>query len=212
MFDLHAGQIAGFFSNNLPVDNLYAEPYFIKFIQNNILTGIDTMNKNELIFVAPDAGAVKRNYRVSQTFGVDTCSIYKRRDEDGVIDHMMLIGDVQDKIVIMLDDMIDTGGTACKAAETLAENGALKIYMLASHGILSEPAVSRISNSKFEKVVVANTITPRTDVLECEKIEILDVSWLCAEAIMRQENGESLKELYQNQNILCENSIKLETL
>jgi ribose-phosphate pyrophosphokinase len=139
-------------------------------------------------------------------------SIYKQRERANEVATMRLMGDVSGHVAIIVDDMIDTGGTACKAADTLSENGALKIYMLTSHGILSEPAVSRISNSKFEKVVVANTITPRNDVLECEKIEVLDVSWLCAEAILRQENGESLKELYQNQNILSENSIKLETL
>lgn len=205
IFDLHAGQIAGFFSNNLPVDNLYAEPYFIKFIQNNILTGIDNtnINKNQLIFVAPDAGAVKRNYRVSQKFGVDTCSIYKRRDDDGVIDHMMLIGDVQDKIVIMLDDMIDTGGTICRASYMLKEKGAKKIYVFVTHGLFSGNAIQNIEKSDIDMVVVTNTVPNKKSVFinengESTKIKMIDISWMCAEAIARLVEGKSISHLYNN--------------
>ena len=208
-YDLHAGQIAGFFNNTCPLDNLYNELYFIKYIQEKIER---ENTEYPIVIVAPDEGGMKTATRIAGKLNCAVASIYKQRERANEVATMRLMGDVSGHVAIIVDDMIDTGGTACKAAETLAENGAVKIYMLASHGISSEPAVSRISNSNFEKVVVANTITPRSDVLECEKIEVLDVSWLCAEAILRQENGESLKELYQNQNILSENSIKLETL
>jgi ribose-phosphate pyrophosphokinase len=208
-YDLHAGQIAGFFNNTCPLDNLYNELYFIKYIQEKIER---ENTEYPIVIVAPDEGGMKTATRIAGKMNCAVASIYKQRERANEVATMRLMGDVSGHVAIIVDDMIDTGGTACKAADTLSENGALKIYMLTSHGILSEPAVSRISNSKFEKVVVANTITPRNDVLECEKIEVLDVSWLCAEAILRQENGESLKELYQNQNILSENSIKLETL
>ena len=118
IFDLHAGQISGFFSNNCPVDNLYAEPYFIKYITDKI--------DGDFVFVAPDAGAMKTNYRVATKFGVSTCSIFKNRT-NGIIDQMMLIGDVANKNVIMIDDMIDTGGTICRAASLLKEKGAKSI-------------------------------------------------------------------------------------
>lgn len=210
-YDLHAGQIAGFFDNTCPLDNLYNELYFIKYIQDRII--VENLDYGSpIVIVAPDEGGMKTATRIAGKLNCAVASIYKQREKANEVAVMKLMGNVEGHIAIIVDDMIDTGGTACKAAETLSENGATKIYMLASHGILSSPAVSRISASKFEKVIVANTITPRTDVMECEKIEILDVSWLCAEAISRQENGESLKELYQNQNILSENSITLETL
>ena len=208
-YDLHAGQIAGFFNNTCPLDNLYNEIYFIRYIQDHII--IENMG-SPIVIVAPDEGGMKTATRIAGKLNCAVASIYKQREKANEVANMRLMGDVSDHIAIIVDDMIDTGGTACKAAETLSKNGAIKIYMLASHGILSNPAVKRIDESKFEKVVITNSITPRRDVIESKKIKILDVSWLCAEAISRQENGESLKELYNNQNILIENSIELKTL
>lgn len=195
IYDLHAGQISGFFSNNCPVDNLYAEPYFINYINNNFKSDVD---KN-FIFVAPDAGAVKTNYRVAQKFNAPTGSIFKNRNKDGVIDHMMLIGDVKNKIVIMIDDMIDTGGTICSATKLLKENGALNIYIFVTHGLFSGKALSNIKNSPINKVVVTNTVPNSSSIFTGEsKIECLDVSWMCAEAINRLTKGESISHLYNN--------------
>lgn len=191
IFDLHAAQISGFFSNNCPVDNLYAEPYFIKYIHSHIDT-------NNIIFVAPDAGAMKTNFRIAQKFGVDTCSVFKNRT-NGVIDHMMLIGDVTDKNVIMIDDMIDTGGTICSAAKLLKDNGAKSIYIFVTHGLFSGNALEKIAQSEIDKVIVTNTVPNKDSVYQGEsKIEVIDISWMCAEAVVRLNNGESISHLYND--------------
>ena len=190
IFDLHAGQISGFFSNNCPGDNLYAEPYFIKYIKKREF--------EDLVFVAPDAGAMKTNYRVAQKFGVSTCSIFKNRT-NGIIDNMMLIGDVEGKNVIMIDDMIDTGGTICKAANLLKENGAKSIYIFVTHGLFSGKALENIEKSAIDKVVVTNTVPNKEAIFaDNTKLEVIDVSWMCAEAINRLINGQSISHLYSD--------------
>ena len=191
IFDLHAGQISGFFSNACPVDNLYSEPYFIDYIKNEI-------NTNNVIFVAPDAGAMKTNFRIAQHFNTDACSIFKNRT-NGIIDHMMLIGDVQEKTVVMIDDIIDTAGTICKASELLKEKGAKDIYVFATHGLFSGDAVEKIQNSSITKVIVTNTV-PNTQETLSDKTKIyeLDISHMCAEAITRLVKGKSISHLYQN--------------
>lgn len=208
-YDLHAGQIAGFFDNKCPLDNLYNEIYFIKYINELIIT---ENSGNEIIIVAPDEGGMKTATRIANKLNCEVASIYKQRERANEVATMKLMGEVTNKIAIIVDDMIDTAGTATKAAQTLREAGAQKIYMIASHGLLSGEAINRIRDSAFEKVVVTNTITPSQQVFNCRNIDILDVSWLCAEAILRQENGESLKELYTNRNILEEREIRLELI
>ena len=205
-YDLHAGQIAGFFDNKCPLDNLYNEIYFIKYINEIIISE----NENEIIIVAPDEGGMKTATRIANKLNCEVASIYKQREKANEVATMKLMGDVSNKIAIIVDDMIDTAGTATKAATILKEAGAHKIYMIASHGLLSGEAINRINRSSFEKVVITNTITPSEQVFQCRNIVVLDVSWLCAEAILRQENGESLKELYSNKNILEEKEIRLE--
>ena len=190
IFDLHAGQISGFFSNNCPVDNLYAEPYFIKYITEKI--------EGDFVFVAPDAGAMKTNYRVANKFGVSTGSMFKNRT-NGIIDQMMLIGDVKDKNVIMLDDMIDTGGTICRAASLLKEHGAKSINIFVTHGLFSGDALKNIENSEIDAIVVTNTVPNHPSVFcKSSKIKMIDVSWMCAEAITRLLNGESISHLYND--------------
>ena len=197
VFDLHAGQIAGFFSNNCPLDNLYSEQFFMKYIRTKVLT---KYNFNDIILVAPDEGAVKNNYRIASKLGCDSANIFKNRVKANEIDTMKLIGNVEGKIVIMIDDIIDTAGTACSAANLLKKEGATKIYFFACHGLFSRNALERITNSSFDKVVITNTIPQSNEVLNNKKIEILDISWLCAEAIKKQNNGESLNELYDENN------------
>ena len=193
VFDLHAGQISGFFSNNCPLDNLYSEQYFMKYIRNNILT---KHSIDDIILVAPDEGAVKNNFRIASKLGCTNASIFKNRKKVNEVDSMVLIGDVKDKIVIMVDDIIDTGGTACSAANLLKEKGAIEIYFFVCHGLFSRNAIEKINKSDFTKIIITNTIPHQKHIIENKKIDIIDVSWLCAETIKKQMNGESLNELY----------------
>ena len=196
VFDLHAGQISGFFSNNCPLDNLYSEQYFLKYIRKYILP---KYNLEDIIVVAPDEGATKNNYRIASYLGCDIASIFKNRSKDNEINVMKLIGDVKDKIVIMIDDIIDTAGTACSASKLLKEQGAKEIYFFCCHGLFSRNAIDRIQNSNFTKVIVTNTIPHNKLVKECGLIDIIDVSWLCSQSIYRHLNGISISELYDEQ-------------
>lgn len=195
VYDLHAGQISGFFSNKCPVDNLYSEQYFIHYIRTILL---QELNKDDLVIVAPDEGAVKTNLRIASKLCCDAATIYKKRNKECLIDTMKLMGDVTNKTVIMVDDIIDSGGTACKAAEILKENGANKIYFMACHGLLSQNALKNIEESCFEKVIITNTVPYSQEIKSHPKISIIDVSWICAEAIRRHQEGNSLKILYDN--------------
>ena len=202
VFDLHAGQIQGFFSSITPVDNLYAESYFIKYINKYILNTVLPLTKSicidQLVIVAPDEGGVKRAVRISQKLKCSAATIYKDRRKANEINKMVLMGDVKNKTAVMVDDMVDTAGTACKGAEILHQNGANKIYMIACHGVLSGPAIERINNSYFDKVVITNTLEISKEKRKCDKLDIIDISWYCAEAMKRSILGKSLKELYDN--------------
>ena len=196
VFDLHAGQISGFFSNNCPLDNLYSEQYFLKYIRKYILP---KYNLEDIIVVAPDEGATKNNYRIATYLGCDIASIFKNRSKDNEINIMKLIGNVKDKIVVMVDDIIDTAGTACSAAKLLKEEGATEIYFFCCHGLFSRNALEKIEESCFTKVIVTNTIPHNKLVHECDLIDIIDVSWLCSQSIYRHLNGISISELYDEQ-------------
>lgn len=198
-FDLHAGQIQGFFSCDTPFDNLYVESYFITYIKSNIIKEI--VDLDDIVIVSPDEGGVKRAVRIAGKLSVNTATIYKERSSANNISCMKLMGNINDKICILVDDMIDTAGTACKAAELLFNSGAKDIYMLACHGLFSGPAIERISKSQFTKVIVTNTLDQnrhfkKLEEFSCDKLEYIDVSWMCAEAMRRSLFGESLKELY----------------
>jgi len=140
---------------------------------------------------------LKEQSRIANKLCLSMATIYKERSCPNQITKMVLMGDVKDKTCILVDDMIDTAGTACKAAEVLKENGAKDIYMLVSHGILSGPAMERISSSKFTKVVISNSLEQDYKTLS-DKIDIFDISWMCGEAMKRSLYGESLKELYDS--------------
>lgn len=202
-FDLHAGQIQGFFSCKTPFDNLYVESYFVDYINANISSL--TNDIDDITIVSPDEGGAKRAIRIAGKIGCNSNIIYKNRRVANQIYQMMVFGNVIGKICIIVDDIIDTAGTACKAAEVLQKNGASRIYMLACHGIFSNGGIERINNSDFYKVIVTNTLSQerhqeKIKNLECDKIEYIDVSGMCAEAMRRSHNGESLRELY-DQNI-----------
>lgn len=207
-FDLHAGQIQGFFSCSTPFDNLYVESYFIKYIQEKIIPNLklDGFEKQEVTIVSPDEGGVKRAVRIAGKLGMATTIIYKERKKANEISSMKVLGEVKNNICVIVDDIIDTGGTACYAAKVLKEAGASKIFMLACHGLFSNGGIQRIKDSVFDKVIVTNTLSSakhQDKILntECDKIEYIDVSWLCAEAIRRSFYGDSLTELYDTNTI-----------
>lgn len=197
VYDLHAGQIQGFFSNKVPVDHLYIEPFFINYIKEHILVN---HNMDDLVIVAPDEGGVKRAVKISSILNCGVVNIFKERSKPGIVDNMTLMGDVNGKIGVIVDDMIDTGGTACKAAETLKAHGCEKVYMLATHAILSDPATDRLKDSMFDELIVTNTIHI-PDEKKHHKLKILDVSWLAAQSIINQIKGDSLSKLFNDHHL-----------
>ena len=182
--DLHSDKRVDFLVI-MSMDNLYNEVYFVDYIKYHIIPEFG----DNIVIVAPDEGAVKSATRVSGKLNVSAATIFKNRERANVVSSMCLMGDVSGKVAILIDDMIDTAGTACKAASILKENGARYIFMLATHGLFSGPALERIKDSDFNKIVVTNTVSQKSEILECNKIKIIDVSWIIAEAIKRQHEG-----------------------
>tara|TARA_B110001450_G_C17665366_1_gene499292 strand:- start:2709 stop:3680 length:972 start_codon:yes stop_codon:yes gene_type:complete len=195
VFDLHAGQIQGFFSNKTPVDNLYVEYDFIQYIKNNIGT-------DNIMIISPDEGGMKRAVRVAGKLGVSSGAIYKERGKDNRINQMKLMCSVENKICIIVDDIIDTAGTCSRASHILKENGAQEIYMIACHGVFSGSAFQNIKDSCFRMVVVTNTLDQKRhnkkieDLGIADQLDVIDVSWMCSEAIRSSFYGESLHLLY----------------
>merc|ERR1712210_22249 len=188
--DLHASQIQGFF--DIPVDNLYAEPAVLKYIKENIPEW-----RNSII-VSPDAGGAKRVTAIADRLNIEFALIHKERKKANEVASMVLVGDAKDKVAILVDDMADTCGTICHAAEKLLEAGATKIYAILTHGIFSGPALSRINSACFEAVVVTNTIPQDLAMKNCDKIRCIDISMMFAEAVRRTHNGESVSYLFSN--------------
>lgn len=184
--DLHAGQIQGFF--NIPVDHLFAAPVLIKYIRDRFTNG--------LVLVSPDAGGVERTRAFAKRLGASLAIIDKRRDRPNVSQVMNIIGDVQGKVAVLLDDMIDTAGTICHAATALKEKGAKSIYACATHPVLSGPAIERINDSVLESLIVTNTIPLQENAKDLEKIKVLSVAKLLGEAIRRIHNDDSVTSLF----------------
>uniref|UniRef100_A0A668A8Q8 ribose-phosphate diphosphokinase n=1 Tax=Myripristis murdjan TaxID=586833 RepID=A0A668A8Q8_9TELE len=164
--DLHASQIQGFF--DIPVDNLYAEPVILKWIKENI------SDWKNCTVVSPDAGGAKRVTSIADKLNVDFALIHKERKKADKADRMLLVGDVKDRVAILVDDMADTCGTICHAAEQLISAGAAKIYAIITHGIFSGSAISCIDSSRFEAVAVTNTIPQDDNIKQCSKIQVTD--------------------------------------
>lgn len=188
--DLHASQIQGFF--DIPVDNLYAEPAVTKWIKENI------SEWRTSIIVSPDAGGAKRVTSIADRLNVEFALIHKERKKANEVASMVLVGDVKDRVAILVDDMADTCGTICHAAEKLKEAGATKVYAILTHGIFSGPAIARINKACFEAVVVTNTIPQDGHMRDCPKIQCIDISMMFAEAVRRTHNGESVSYLFLN--------------
>lgn len=188
--DLHAGQIQGFF--NIPFDNLYALPVIVDYLKSIFPKGED------IVMVSPDAGGVERARAFAKRLNSSVAMIDKRRTAPNVAKAMNLIGNVEGKIAVILDDMIDTAGTLVEAAEAVRKNGASKVYAAATHAVLSGPAAERIRNSVLEQVIVTDTIPLREEAQRIEKIHVLSVAGLLAEAIRRIHNYDSVSSLFSS--------------
>ena len=186
--DLHAGQIQGFF--DIPVDNLFATPIFTRHIKRKI------KNKN-LICVAPDVGGVERARALGRKLNVELAIIDKRRSAPGKSSVMNVIGNVKGKICIIVDDLIDSGGTIVNATEALKKRGAKEVHVYVTHGVLSGDAVEKIKKSKIKNLVVTDTINISDRVKKVRNIEILSISNLLAEAIKRISNSTSVSDLFK---------------
>ncbi|APG23610.1 MAG: ribose-phosphate pyrophosphokinase [Syntrophotalea acetylenica] len=184
--DLHAGQIQGFF--NIPVDHLYAAPVILRDIADRF--------SDSLVVVSPDAGGTERARAFAKRLDASLAIIDKRRSGPNVSQVMNIIGDVEGKTCIIVDDMIDTAGTLCQAAQALKDKGAGKVHAFATHAVLSGPALERIDNSCLEEVVVTNTIPLLDKLKACKRLRQLSVAELLAEAIRRINGSESVSSLF----------------
>ena len=184
--DMHAGQIQGFF--NIPVDNLFAMPVFLKFMQNNF--------KDNLAVVAPDAGGAERSRAYAKRLGAPLVLIDKRRTQPNVSEVMHVIGEVNGRQSIIIDDIIDTAGTITQAAETLLKEGAKEVYAFCTHAVLSGPALDRINKSGLKKLVVTDSITLSAEAKRSPKIEVLSVASLLGESIRRIYHSDSVSSLF----------------
>jgi len=184
--DLHAGQIQGFFS--IPVDHLFAAPVLLKYISEQF--------KENVVMVSPDAGGVERTRAFAKRLDTGLAIIDKRRDRPNESMAMNVIGNVEGKTAILLDDMVDTAGTLCAAADILQKTGAKEVHACCSHPVLSGPAISRIENSKIRSLVVTNSIPLNDAARKCMKIKVLSVSNLLGEAIRRIHSEDSVSSLF----------------
>lgn len=188
--DLHAGQIQGFF--DIPTDNLFGQPVF----EADIRAEYSRKELKDILFVSPDTGGVVRARALAKKFEADIAIIDKRRPKAGESEVMNVIGDVTGRNCIILDDIIDSGGTLCKAAAALMEQGAKQVSAYITHGVLSDPAVKNVTESALKEVVITDTIAQPDKVKNCNKIREVPVSKLLGEAIRRIANAESVSKLF----------------
>ena len=186
--DLHAGQIQGFF--DIPVDNLFATPIFSKHIKKKI------KSKN-IICVAPDVGGVERARALGKKLDVGLAIVDKRRPSPGKSQVMNVIGNVKNKICILTDDIIDSGGTIVNAADALVKRGAKEVHVYATHGVFSGDAVKKIKNSNIKNLVITDSIDSSDKLKKVRNIEVLSISILLAEAIKRISNSTSVSDLFK---------------
>ncbi len=184
--DLHAGQIQGFF--DIPVDNIFAAPLLIDYIGNQF--------NEDLVVVSPDAGGVERARAFAKRLDADLAIIDKRRSAPNQAKAMAVIGDVNDKVAVILDDMVDTAGTLTEAAHALKQEGASEIHACCAHAVLSGPAIERITESKMKSMVVTDTIPLKENAAACGKIVVISIAELVGEAIIRSYRGDSVTSLF----------------
>jgi ribose-phosphate pyrophosphokinase len=188
-FDLHASQIQGFF--DIPVENLYAEPNIIKYIKEHI------PNWENCVIVSPDVGGAKRATAIADKLKLDFAIMHKERKKPNEVSKMNLVGSIANKTAIIIDDIADTCGTLSLAAQVLIQNGAIKVFAIVTHGILSRNATETINNSEIEQLVITNTIPLNSKQLNCKKIKVIDISETLSESIRRTHNGESISFLFK---------------
>ena len=186
--DLHAGQIQGFF--DIPVDNLFATPIFARHIKKKL-------NLNNLICVSPDVGGVERTRALSRKINVGISIIDKRRPALGKSEVMNIIGDVKNKTCVIVDDIIDSGGTIVNAAQALQNKGAKEVYVYITHAVLSGTAVDKIEKSKIKKLITTDTIDNSKKIGKSKKIEIISIAPVMSEAIKRISNSTSVSSLFK---------------
>ena len=184
--DLHAGQIQGFF--NIPVDHVYGMPVLMDHLR--------TQFSSDAVIVSPDAGGVERARAYSKRLGASLAIIDKRRPAPNVSEVVNIIGDVRGRDAIIIDDMVDTAGTLCAAAQAVMDQGARAVFACASHGVLSNPALQRIIASPLQELLITDTVPPREDIRACSKIKVLTVAKLLGEAVKRIHHGDSISSLF----------------
>jgi len=184
--DLHAGQIQGFF--NIPVDNLFAAPVILEYIKSHF--------DNNLVIVSPDAGGAERARAFAKRLHADLAVVDKRREAPNQARAMAVIGDVEGKIAVILDDMVDTAGTLIGAAAALMEKGAKEVHASCAHAVLSGQSVERITDSKLKSLMVTDTIPLNGKEKICDKIKVMTISQLIGEAIIRSYRGDSVTSLF----------------
>ena len=185
--DLHAGQIQGFF--DMPVDNLFTTPLFARYIKRKL-------KNKKLICVSPDVGGVQRTRGLATKIKADLAIIDKRRPRPGKSQVMNIIGDVKGKTCIIVDDIIDSGGTIVNAVDALKKSGATEVYVFITHAVLSGDAAQKIKKSKIKKLIITDTIDNSYKIKNNNKIEVLSISSLMAEAIKRISNSTSVSDLF----------------
>ncbi|PRY23643.1 ribose-phosphate pyrophosphokinase [Aliiruegeria haliotis] len=192
--DLHATQIQGFF--DIPVDNLYASPIFSLDIKHKFKKRMD-----KVTVISPDVGGVGRARELAQRIGCALAIVDKRREKAGEVAEMTVIGDVKGQTCVIVDDICDTAGTLCKAADVLIEAGAKEVHSYITHGVLSGPAVERITNSSMKSLVITDSIEPTESVKQAENIRIVPTAPMFAQAIMNIWNGTSVSSLFDHESL-----------
>jgi len=190
--DLHAGQIQGFF--DIPTDNLFAAPVFTKDI-------LERYSGERLTVVSPDVGGVIRARDMAKRTGADLAIVDKRRSGPGEIESMTVIGDVRDRTCVMVDDLCDTAGTLCKAAELLKQEGARAVHAYISHGVLSGPAIERITSSVLENLVITDSIEPTEEVKAAGNIRVVSIAPMFAQAVLNVGNDTSVSSLFHEETL-----------
>jgi ribose-phosphate pyrophosphokinase len=192
--DLHAAQIQGFF--DIPVDNLYASPIFALDIKSNFAGRM-----SDIMVVSPDVGGVARARELAKRINAPLSIVDKRREKPGEVAEMTVIGDVKDKICIIVDDICDTAGTLCKAAALLAEHGAKEVHAYISHGVMSGPAVGRVEKSVMKSLVITDTIAPTDEIRAAKNIRIAPTAPMFTQAILNIWNGTSVSSLFHDDTL-----------
>ena len=187
MVDLHAGQIQGYF--DIPTDNLFAAPVFISDIKKKF-------KSENTIIVSPDVGGVVRARAIAKRVNCDLAIIDKRRERASVSEVMNIIGEVEGKNCILIDDICDTAGTLTNASTALKNDKAKSVYAYITHGVLSDPAIERVENSPIDKMIITDSILARDDVIKSKKIDILSIAPLIGEAIERITDNRSVSSLF----------------